>query len=171
MLLIIHDLDEKFNGKIANLFEKDSDNIHIVSDNGAIKNCIGCFNCWVKTPGQCVLKDDYSNMGELMAKSKVLVILSECKYGTYSPFVKNVLDRSIPYIHPDFTKRNGEIHHKPRYNNQIHMRAYFYGAKTTEEKDTIKKLVHANTLNFNGIVDSIEFSNDWEDIFNENSSN
>jgi multimeric flavodoxin WrbA len=23
-----------------------------------VKNCIGCFTCWSKTPGECIHKDD-----------------------------------------------------------------------------------------------------------------
>ncbi len=31
-----------------------------------IKNCIGCFTCWTKTPGQCIHKDDMTK--ELLHK-------------------------------------------------------------------------------------------------------
>lgn len=171
MLLVIHDLDEWLNDKIVAKFKKIEKDIFIVSDNGTIKNCIGCFGCWIKTPGRCVLNDDYNSMGELLANSEHLVIISECIYGTYSPFVRNVLDRCLPYIHPDFVKRNGEIHHKPRYKHKVHAIANFYNAKNVEEKKTAASMVNANMLNFNGIVDSIEFFDEWEDIFFENSNN
>ena len=68
----------------------------------------------------------------------------------YSPFVKNVLDRSIGYIHPYFTIRNNEIHHKSRYKKQINMRVYFYGNNISdEEKEVAKELVNGNGINFN----------------------
>ena len=49
-LLIIHDLNE-------NEVEFPQ-NAEVVADNGKIKKCVGCFGCWVKTPGKCESKTD-----------------------------------------------------------------------------------------------------------------
>ena len=137
----------KFKNSISKNIDKD--NI-VISKDKEIKKCIGCFGCWIKTPGECVIKDDYNKMGEKIASCDELVIVSECKYGMYSPFVKNVLDRSIGYIHPYFTIRNNEIHHKSRYKKQINMRVYFYGNNISdEEKEVAKELVNGNGINFN----------------------
>ena len=60
--------------------------------------CIGCFGCWIKTPGSCVLPDSYQEMGKLLSRTSELILISRCCYGSYSPHVKNVLDRSIGYL-------------------------------------------------------------------------
>lgn len=62
--------------------------------------CIGCFGCWIKTPGSCVLPDSYQEMGKLLSRTSELILISRCCYGGYSPYVKNVLDRSIGYLQP-----------------------------------------------------------------------
>lgn len=169
MKLIIHDLDEKYNKKITDFFAKDGTDIHIISNDGTIKHCIGCFGCWVKTPGKCVLKDEYNTMGALGGKTKELIIISKCVYGTYSPFVKNVWDRFLPYVHPDFTKRNNEIHHKLRYENSMNTRVYFYGDVNDREKETAIKIVNANLVNFNGFMEDIKFIESVEELFSESS--
>lgn len=147
MKLVIHDLEEKNFRKIKlNLDES----VKVISDDGTIHNCVGCFGCWVKTPGECVIQDKYSDMGELLSKCDTVNIISKCYYGGYSPFVKNVLDRSISYVHPYFEIRNGDMHHKSRYNNRFKLQVTFYGEDITEnEKQTAGKLVKANSINLN----------------------
>jgi len=121
-------------------------------------HCISCFGCWIKTPGRCVIQDAYMTMGEELAKCKELVLISRCTYGGFSPFVKNILDRSISYVSPYFTIVNGEMHHKRRYDNIIKMSAYFYGDGISEkEKETANQLVHANAVNFHAELNSIRF--------------
>lgn len=167
MKLIIHDGDPEYESRIQEMFLKDNEKGEIITDNGRIRNCIGCFGCWVKTPGRCVLKDDYNRMGEKLAHADELIIISRCVYGTYTPFVRNVLDRCLPYIHPDFTKRGKEIHHRVRYQNRLKTSVYFYGACTPEEQQTARKTVQANVLNFNGILRHISFSESREELYNE----
>jgi multimeric flavodoxin WrbA len=130
-----------------------------------IHHCVGCFGCWVKTPGRCVIRDGYENMGELLGRCTELVIVSECVYGSFSPFVKNVLDRSIPYISPYFVMRNKEMHHKQRYKNVINISVYFYGMNITgNEKTTAADIVAANAVNFYTTVKEIAFYNSADEI-------
>lgn len=152
--MIIHDL----NSELADKLLAGTKESCIIADHGDIHNCIGCFGCWIKTPGVCVIKDEYANMGELLGKTSELLIISKCFYGGYSPFVKNILDRSISYIHPYFAYRNGEMHHKRRYDNIINLKVYFYGDEITEqEKETARNLIKANEINLDCRVKEVRF--------------
>lgn len=53
MRLIIHDLDQEYNKMITKVFRLDKNESKIIFNNGDIKHCVGCFNCWVKTPREC----------------------------------------------------------------------------------------------------------------------
>lgn len=81
-----------------------------------IKNCIGCFGCWVKTPGKCVIKDD---MEELLAKfisSDFVVFASPLYFDNVTGIMKNFFDRLIPLIDPHIdVDDNGENVHSKRY--------------------------------------------------------
>ena len=145
MRIIIHDLDKRDSGIIP---ESGTEETVCISDNGKIKPCICCYGCWLKTPGQCVIHDGYENMGALFSKCGELIIISRCIYGGFSPFVKNVLDRSAcPSLLPYFRTRRGETHHPRRYNNKIDCSAFFYGDIPEAEKETARKLVSANKTN------------------------
>lgn len=160
MNVIIHDLENILPEQIFTSGDR-----HIVSDNGCIKNCIGCFGCWIKTPGVCVLKDGYENMGELLSKAGNVIIISRCYYGGYSPFVKNVLDRSISYLLPFFTIKKNETHHKQRYKSRFRLYVYFYGENISKnEAITAKKLVQANCTNFNVPKHEVLFFNSIEQL-------
>ncbi len=165
MKLLIHDLESKDFKKI---FPNQLDDTIIISDDGTIHHCIGCFGCWIKTPAACVIRDKYGDMGEYLSKCQEVILISKCCYGGFSPFVKNVLDRSISYIHPYFVIRNGEMHHRRRYKNHMDMRVWFYGENITEkEKQTSKKLVKANSINLDCHVSSISFVNSIEKMEDE----
>ncbi len=156
-MLIIHDLTENYPN-----FPNDAD---IIGNNGSIKKCIGCFGCWVKTPGKCVINDEYKNMGAKLGATNEIIVISKCTFGSYSSFIKNVFDRSISYVLPYFEMRNGKMHHSIRYENKLKLKAYFYGENITEEeKKTAEALVKANALNFNGEVVEVAFAENAEKL-------
>lgn len=147
MKLLIHDMEKN---QFETIFPNLNEDITVISNNNSIRSCIGCFGCWIKTPGECVIQDDFKNMGEMTASCDEVIIISKCYYGSYSPFIKNVLDRSISYVLPFFVIRNGEIHHKSRYKNKIDFKVYFYSEDISEEeKEVAKELVIANGINLN----------------------
>lgn len=155
MNVVIHDLDnEQFEKQFCDI----KTNTYIISDTGSIQNCIGCFGCWIKTPGKCVIKDGYDNLGEVFSKADKVIIISKCIYGGYSPFVKTVLERCISYLLPFFTIINNETHHKARYKNRLQLLVYFYGKHiTAKEMLTAQNLVKANSKNFNVYHNKVSF--------------
>lgn len=165
MRILIHDLDPQEFTALGLTLASDTT---VISDSGTIKNCIGCFGCWVKTPGKCVLKDDYQDLGQLLSKCDELTIVSRCLYGSYSPFVRNVLDRSISFLLPYFMYENGETHHKPRYEHHFPLFVHFYGNDLTKkEQDTARELVEANSINFHCTGNKVCFHNNLQSVKEE----
>ncbi len=137
----------------------------VIKPQGAIHHCVGCFGCWVKTPGKCVIHDGYESTGIVMGRCTELILVSRCCYGSVSPFVKTVQDRAISYIHPDFVLRKGEMHHKRRYQNTLSLSAHFYGEAITEdEKETARNLIAANADNYDGVVKDVCFYGTKEEL-------
>lgn len=114
------------------------------------KPCIGCFGCWVKTPGLCVLPGDEANqINSDMVNAQVLVVLTLILYGGYSTDIKKYLDRMIPNISPFFTVINGETHHQKRYNSYPSFVGIGYSANVSNsEQRTFQTLIQRNSINF-----------------------
>lgn len=149
MKVIIQDLPEQ---DFAALCPPDLlKNSRIIADeDNAIRHCVGCFGCWVKTPCTCLIHDGYGNLGQHYANCDELVIVTEVRYGCYSPFIKNVLDRNIGYLLPFFTLRKNEMHHADRYPERLKITVVGYAAEITPgEEATFRRLVAANALNLN----------------------
>ncbi len=128
-----------------------------------LKNCIGCFGCWVKTPGLCVIRDKSEEINREFINSDFVIYVGRITYGSYSVTLKRSLDRLIPNISPFFKIINNEVHHKPRYKKYPELIHVGYCSNITEdERDTFKNLVKANTVNLQKdksdtfIIDSVE---------------
>lgn len=82
-----------------------------------IKFCTGCFGCWVKTPGQCVVKDASHDVCRAVINSDFLLWAAPLRMGFPDATLKKMMDKSIPLIHPYFVVDHGEAHHRPRYDH------------------------------------------------------
>src|SRR5690554_7776971 len=47
-----------------------------------ITECVGCFGCWVKTPGICVIPDESREMARSVINSDLLITLSRSEEHT-----------------------------------------------------------------------------------------
>ncbi len=54
----------------------DVENIFLVEK--GIKPCLGCFNCWIETPGKCIIKDDIEELLSKFISSDIVVFCDSC---------------------------------------------------------------------------------------------
>ncbi len=115
-----------------------------------IKYCIGCFGCWVKTPGECIIEDDSRTVRRAVIHSDLVLFASPVIMGFYSALLKKVADKFIPLIHPYITVDQGEAHHKPRYETYPLVGLLLEKGEDTDDKDIeIITDIHQRTaLNF-----------------------
>jgi multimeric flavodoxin WrbA len=78
-----------------------------------LAHCLGCFGCWVKTPGLCVEADAGRDIAKAIVRSDVTVLFTPVTFGGYSPELKKMVDRFIQLITPFFEMDHGEVHHLP----------------------------------------------------------
>lgn len=80
--------------------------------------CRGCFECWVKTPGECSMRDGIAEINRSCMTSDVVVYLCPVVFGQFSANMKYAIDRWLPNMLPFFTTRiDGSTMHPPRYKD------------------------------------------------------
>ena len=81
-----------------------------------IAPCKGCFTCWMKTPGSCVIQDDQQNLQKKFLSSDIVILASPLYVDNVSGLLKNFMDRLIPIVDPHIEEdETGECRHVKRY--------------------------------------------------------
>lgn len=81
-----------------------------------IAHCMGCNQCWLKTPGICVIKDDYEKIIKKLVETENLWIVSDTRFGFLDYKGKRVMDRIMPMLNMTIGFRDGWMRHKLRYH-------------------------------------------------------
>jgi multimeric flavodoxin WrbA len=154
MKMMIHDLSEEDFRKI---FPTDPENCTVVSDDGTYHQCIGCLSCWLKTPGECPMKDGFSRLPKALSATNELVLISRCVYGSVSPFIKNAIDRTIGYLVPTVELRDGDTHFRIRYPGRLQMSVHFYGTAEEDERKAATDYLALISRSLEASVASVQF--------------
>jgi hypothetical protein len=123
----LFDLREKQDGEIYEAIQDLYDEpLKIVRlGDQSITSCIGCWSCWLKTPGRCTMKDQMAEAYPEYVNSDAVILLMDTAQGFISHKAKAFLDRTIPHYHPYIEVVNGECHHVARYKSYPDMVFYY----------------------------------------------
>ena len=90
---------------------------HILLSNKKIRECVGCFDCWSKTPGKCIFRDDMDELTEKFISSDIVILATPLYVDNVSGLMKIFMDRMLPIFEPYFEEDDkGEIRHTKRYD-------------------------------------------------------
>ena len=117
MTLVLNTLDGSYSEQIKELLAKKNDEIEIVNTTDLkIMHCMGCNQCWLKTPGICAIKDDYEIILKKLVKAENLWVVADTKFGFVDYRGKRILDRIVPMLNMYIEIRDGWERHQLRYH-------------------------------------------------------
>ncbi|MBN2398641.1 MAG: flavodoxin family protein, partial [Deltaproteobacteria bacterium] len=82
-----------------------------------IKNCIGCFTCWTKTPGKCIHKDDMTReLFPTWLEADLAVYATPLYIHSMNAAMAAFRERVLPVLQPFFEKdADGKTYHPLRH--------------------------------------------------------
>src|SRR6056297_3042557 len=120
---------------IAKLYDEPLNTVRLGEQ--SITPCIGCWNCWLKTPGQCVMKDEMATSYVDYVKSDTVILLMDTAQGFISHLSKAFFDRTIPHYLPYIEIVDSECHHVARYKRYPDLVFYYDTEGLTNEEDKV----------------------------------
>lgn len=99
------------------LGHKSHETKNIMLRNLQLHDCIGCYTCWLKTPGVCCFNDGIEDILKEYLAADVVILASPIIMYYVSALLKRVNDRLLPFGHPFLVLRDNRMAHVPRYSH------------------------------------------------------
>ena len=130
-----------------------------------IAYCLGCFECWTKTPGLCRIDDAGRDVAASVISSDLVIYLSPITFGGYSSALKKAVDRSICLLSPFFTRIDGEVHHQRRYDRYPALLGVgVLPERHAEQEEIFRTLISRNAINMHSpIHDTVVITRDLDE--------
>ncbi len=100
-----------------------------------LRYCVGCWGCWVKTPGECVSRDASLEMDRAVINADFVLWAAPLKMGFPAALLKMAQDKHLPLIHPYMVVDHGEAHHLKRYARYPRVGLLVEKEASTDERD------------------------------------
>ncbi len=115
-----------------------------------IRQCIGCWSCWLKTPGLCTHRDDMPVIYKAVMAADLAILASPVIMGFMSALLKRANERFIPLIHPYIAFAEGECHHRRRYDRYPGLSILLHRGPDTDDDDIsiITDIYKREAINF-----------------------
>lgn len=84
-----------------------------------IRPCLGCFSCWNKTPGKCVLPDDMASVLEKLLSADLVLWSFGLYYFNVPGKLKLLIDRQLPFSLPFMEAASTSGSHPSRYDRSV----------------------------------------------------
>ena len=115
-------------GKRSNTYKLTSSFINGISETNEIEyeeiivkdknigTCIGCFGCWNKTPGICVIKDDMKEILDKILWADIIIWSFGLYYFNVPGRMKMLIDRQLPLALPFMVSESESGSHPMRFD-------------------------------------------------------
>ncbi|MBN3035965.1 MAG: flavodoxin family protein [Bacteroidales bacterium] len=115
-----------------------------------LRPCTGCWGCWARTPGECVIPDETIQIRQAAIVSDRLIFASPLIMGFTSALLKKVQDKMIPLLLPYIELVNHECHHRKRYPAYPELGLLYQAEHDTGEEDLkiVREIYLRYALNF-----------------------
>ncbi len=156
--------DESLAGAIEDNYKKKNEKTEVIIYNPMeteLKDCIGCWSCWWKTPGKCALNDETYKLNMDYISSDEVVLLFHTANGFIDGKGKTFLDRLIQHYLPYIKIRNGECGHLKRYDKYPVINFYFEKHElSTDEIKVIKDYLVRTAYHFHNPCKELLYENE-----------